>query len=169
MGNLLLCCCCKDSGCFFILGTLKSYSMDYPVLKALHLIFVVSWFAGLFYIFRLFVYHIENWHSNDVRKVLSRMERKLLSFIMLPSAIGSIALGTVMLMRNPALLTQHWMHLKLGAVSILIGYHVFSFVTYKKFAADQKYLSSKMCRLINEIPTLILIIVSFLVFLKSPT
>lgn len=140
--------------------------MNYLLLKAIHIIFVVSWFAGLFYIFRLYVYHVENWNSLDIKKVFLVMERKLLSYIMLPAALGTIALGTLMLIENPILLKKPWMHIKLTLVLVLLMYHGFSVYVFKQFSKDNKMLTSKQCRLINEVPTLILILVCILAFLK---
>ncbi len=130
------------------------------------MIFVVSWFAGLFYIFRLFVYHIENWSSVETRKVFETMERKLLLFIMLPAALLVIFFGILMIMKNFSLLSQTWMQIKLIAVFVLLGYHTFSYYIYRQLACERRVLNSRQCRILNEIPTAILILIMVLVFLK---
>lgn len=136
------------------------------MLKALHLIFVVSWFAGLFYIFRLFVYHIENWEFAEIRKVFEVMERRLLSYIMLPAAILVVFFGLLMIIENSTLLLQSWMQVKLTAVSVLFIYHGYAYYVYRQLANGRRVLSSRQCRIINEIPTLILILIMILVFLR---
>lgn len=144
------------------------FDMDYSLIKALHFIFVVSWFAGLFYIFRLYVYHIENWQSLEIHALLSTMERKLLNFITTPAMILSLGFGLYMLTINPALLQMPWMHIKLTFVVVLLGYHGYSYFVYSMLKRRQKILTSKACRMINEVPTVVLVVVGILVFLKRP-
>jgi len=76
--------------------------MTYPALKAPHLICVVSWFAAMFYIFRLFVYHVQNWENEQLRQVLGTMERKLITYIMFPAGVASALSGIPLLLLNPA-------------------------------------------------------------------
>lgn len=140
--------------------------MDYRLLKAFHVIFIVAWFAGLFYIFRLFVYHVENWEEKKVCEIFSVMERKLLNYIMTPALVVSLCFGLAMLVQNNQLLKTPWMHIKLTLVFLLMVYHAYSYYVFFKFKNRQKILSSKACRIINEVPTLILIAVCILAFLK---
>ncbi len=139
---------------------------SYLILKSLHLISMVAWFAGLFYIFRLFVYHRMKKDSREACELLEVMERKLLSYIILPASIATAFFGTWLLALNPALLKGTWIWIKLGLVAGLLGYQVLSGVTRKRFLKKDFYLSEKACRMINELPTLILIAVVFLAVLK---
>ncbi len=140
--------------------------MSYQLVKALHIIFMVAWFAGLFYIFRLFVYHVENWDKADAVQVLSTMQRKLLNIIMAPAFVLTWVFGLMMLMMNPALIKMPWMHMKLTLVFLLMAYHAYSYIVYLKFQKRQKVLTSKACRMINEVPTIILILVVILAVVK---
>lgn len=139
---------------------------SYLVLKSLHLVFVIAWFAGLFYIFRLFVYHSRDRKNESVHQLLLTMERKLLSIIMLPAAILTALFGFLLVYENPLLLQQKWLHLKWLAVFFLIAYHAFSEYVHRQFKKGNFFLSEKACRLINEVPTLLLIAVVFLAVLK---
>ena len=140
--------------------------MLYLSLKAFHLICVVSWFAAMFYIFRLFVYHVQNWQKPEMRKVFEVMERKLIRFIMIPAANLSLLSGIAMLTINPSLLRQHWIWLKFAFILILLGYSGYSYRVQRQFAKGQLVLSEKACRWFNEVPTIALIGISVLVFLK---
>lgn len=140
--------------------------MSYNLIKAFHIIFVVSWFAGLFYIFRLFVYHVENWDKADVCRVLETMERKLLKFIMAPAMVLTIVFGVWMLMLNPILFKQGWMHIKLCMVVFLVIYHFYSYYVHTQLKNKNKILTSKWCRIINEVPTVALIVICLMVFLR---
>jgi TIGR00701 family protein len=138
----------------------------YLWLKAFHLIFMVAWFAGLFYIFRLFVYHVKFRGEENIRRAYALMERKLLYFIMLPSMLLTLLLGALLISQNPYVLSASWFHAKLFAVLLLIGYQVFAGITQARFARGDFFLSEKACRIINEIPTLLLIAIVLLVVLK---
>lgn len=140
--------------------------MNYQLIKAFHIIFVVCWFAGLFYIFRLFVYHVENWDKNDVVRVMKTMEGRLLNMIMTPAMILTIIFGVWLIVLNPMLIKQPWMHIKLTIILFLIVYHLYSYHVYFCFLKNKKILTSKACRIINEVPTIILISVCILAFLK---
>lgn len=140
--------------------------MSYQLVKALHVIFVVSWFAGLFYIFRLFVYHVENWNEPKVCKTFITMEYRLLTYIMLPASILTLTFGVWMLVLNPLLLQQIWIHIKLTFVFFLGCYHLYSYYVFTQFRKGHLLLTSKSCRIINEVPTLILIVVCILAYTK---
>jgi putative membrane protein len=140
--------------------------MTYLYLKAVHLIGVVSWFAGLFYIFRLFVYHTENRDNQAISSLLCVMERRLYYAIMWPAMVLTLIMGASMIAMNPELLNAHWMRAKLFFVLILIAYHLFSGHVRKQFATRNFFLTSRQCRVINEVPTLILIVVMLLVILR---
>ncbi len=140
--------------------------MNYLWIKSLHLIAMVAWFAGLFYIFRLFVYHAKFQTEEKLHEAYSLMERKLIFIIMNPAMVLTILFGGLLIYLNPYVMMAPWFHAKLSLVLILIGYHFFSIMTYGRFRAKDFYLSEKACRWINEIPTLVLIGIIFLVVLK---
>lgn len=140
--------------------------MSYLAYKALHIIAVVTWFAGLFYLPRLFVYHAMNKDKNT-SETFKVMERKL-AIMMDIGAFFTIALGITLLMKNPALMKMAWMHIKLLLVVLLIIYHVFCRIYVKKFRMDSNTHSHKFYRLFNELPTVLLVAIVFLVVLKSP-
>ncbi len=134
--------------------------------KALHLIFMVAWFAGLFYIFRLFVYHVKFKDQTELAEAYSLMERKLLYKIMYPAMLFTILFGILLIALNMPVLQAPWFHFKLLAVLLLIGYQVFAGIVHKRFAGGEFFLSEQACRILNEIPTVLLIAIIFLVVLK---
>lgn len=144
----------------------------YNFLKSLHLIFVVTWFAGLFYIPRLFIYHIEaKSKSVSEYEVLSAqfriMERRLWKIITWPSAILCSLAAVGLLLAMPAWLTQGWMHVKLAFVLLLWGYHLFTHRMYLKFQSETFAYSSQFMRIWNEGATIVLFAVVFLVIYKT--
>lgn len=141
-------------------------AVSYGLFKALHIISFVAWFAGLFYIFRLFVYHVENKDKPETIAVFEVMERKLLRFICLPAMILTTLFGLALLHKMPAYVQQGWFHVKLGALFFLFGYHGYASKIRKKFAAGEFVLTSKQCRMINEVPTLLLFVIVLMVVLK---
>lgn len=137
-------------------------------MKALHIIFVICWFAVLFYLPRLFVYHAmaEDGPSRERFKV---MERKLYRGIGNPSMIATIVFGAWTASFNWAYYSASaWFWIKIFLVVLLIGYHHMCGAYVKKFAADLAVPSHKFFRFFNEVPVLILFAVVFLVVLKSP-
>ncbi len=141
----------------------------YLWLKAFHLIAVIAWFAGLFYIFRLFVYHVKFQDQPNMREGYRLMEHKLLYIIMYPAMLLSLLFGILLISANPSVLRASWFHLKLGAVALLIAYQVLAGITAKRFARGEFFLSEKACRLINEVPTVLLIAIVLLAVLKPGT
>ncbi|MCB0762034.1 MAG: CopD family protein [Flavobacteriales bacterium] len=142
--------------------------MDPGILKSLHIIFVVTWFAGLFYIFRLFVYHKEaELKEQPERDILTRqyiiMERRLWYIITWPSAILTLIWGIWLLIKFPAYLQLPFMHVKLTFVFLLLLYQVWGEVIIRRLAAGTSRLTSTRLRMLNEIPTIILIAVVFLI------
>lgn len=134
----------------------------YFFFKALHLVAMVAWFAGLFYIFRLFVYHVENAEKPEVTSVLKVMAKRLYKIIIVPAMLATFVCGIAMIVLNPSLMKQPWLHAKLTLVILLAGYTGFCGSTRRKFANDQINLSSRACRLWNEVPTVFLIVIVFL-------
>lgn len=138
----------------------------YHWFKMMHLIAMVAWFAGLFYIFRLFVYHVKHRDEPAVAATLTTMQHKLLKIIMMPAMLVTLFFGIGMLVLHTALLRQGWMHLKLVAVAGLIAYHLYAIRVHKRMAAGTYPLTEKACRMINEVPTLFLLLIIFLAVMR---
>jgi putative membrane protein len=145
--------------------------MSYLAVKALHIIFVVSWFAGLFYIVRLFIYHTEaQLKPSNEAEILSAqftiMEKKLWWIITTPAMVLTVVFGVWMLVLNPGLLSLPWMHIKLTFVFLLLIYHFICQRLLKNVANGKFNWSSTQLRLWNELATLVLVAVVFLVELQ---
>lgn len=132
--------------------------------KALHIIFVVTWFAGLFYLPRLFVYHAqtEDAPGNERFKV---MERKLFIMMTLGGALALI-FGVAVLMHMPGLMQTGWLHAKLTLVGLLIVYHIWCHRLVVAFREDRNQHSHRWYRLFNEAPSLLLLAIVILVVVK---
>lgn len=144
----------------------------YNYAKALHLIFVITWFAGLFYTPRLFIYHIEaSQGPKKDREVLipqlKLMTRRLWYIISWPSAILAVSFAIILLILAPEWLSQPWMHVKLGFVLLLLGYHYRTHIIFKQLQRDDIRYASRFIRIWNEGATLLLFAIVFLVVLKS--
>jgi len=138
----------------------------YLLFKSLHLIAVISWMAGLLYLPRIFVYHSEN-NNEIVTTVFKTMERKLFYYIMTPAMILSWLFGLVLIHEiGFQQLANLWLQLKLIFVLLLTAYHFYLGSVLNKFKTDQNKKSSKYYRYINEIPTLLLILIVFIVIFK---
>ena len=139
---------------------------SYLLFKSLHLIAVISWMAGLLYLPRIFVYHSQN-NNEIITSVFKTMERKLFLYIMTPAMILSWLFGLILIHEiGFAELASLWLQLKLILVVILTTYHFYLGILLKKFQFDQNEKSSKFYRYINEIPTLLLILIVFIVIFK---
>ena len=138
----------------------------YLLFKSLHLVAVISWMAGLLYLPRIFVYHSEATHESQ-KDVFRIMERKLYNYIMMPAMLLSWLFG-VLLIHNLGLsvLTELWMQIKTISVIILTYYHFLLGKYLNNFALNANVKTSKFFRIINEIPTIILIVVVFVVIFK---
>lgn len=147
--------------------------MNIKYILALHIIFVVCWFAGLFYMVRLFIYTKEaNDKEEPARSILTTqltlMQKKLWFIITWPSAVGTVIFGSWMYYLNfEYYMTMPWMWLKLIFVGILILYHLQCHVIYKQQSAGVFKLSSFKLRLFNELATILLVAIIFLVIVKS--
>jgi len=146
--------------------------MAYLYIKAIHIIFVVSWMAGLFYIVRLFVYHVEANEKAEPEKYILRsqfalMEHKLWYYITTPAMVLTVIAGAMMLYLNPSLFSQSWMLVKLGFVAGLLVYHFICQHIMKQLKqVDCKWTSTQL-RLWNEVATILLVAIVFTVILKS--
>lgn len=144
----------------------------YNYIKSLHLIFVITWFAGLFYIPRLFVYQIEAFHKPSPEKEILGKQLKLMSkrlwyIITWPSAILATLFAVWLMILMPAWFQQGWMHVKLAFVLLLFIYHYKTHIYYKQLQNDEVKVTSSFMRIWNEGATFILFAVVFLVILKS--
>ena len=142
----------------------------YLLFKSIHLIVVVSWLAGLLYLPRIFVYHstaVENKKSEDLMSTFKVMERRLFIYIMNPAMIVSWIFGILLLHTVGIVnLSSLWLQLKLLFVIILTIYHFFLFQCLRKFAENSNSYSAKFYRIINEIPTVLLITIIFIIVFK---
>ena len=139
---------------------------SYLLFKSIHLIAVISWMAGLLYLPRIFVYHSEN-NNEVVTSVFKTMERKLFYYIMTPAMVLSWLFGLLLILKiGFDQLAALWLQLKFIFVLILSIYHFYLGNLLHKFRIDQNNKSSKFYRYINEIPTLLLILIIFVVIFK---
>jgi len=139
----------------------------YLILKSLHLIAVISWMAGLSYLPRIFVYHVENKQDQNTSNTFKIMEKKLYYYIMMPAMILSWLFG-LLLIFNIGLdqLVLKWLQIKLILVLILTSYHFFLGNCLRRFGLDLNTYSSKFYRIFNEVPTILLILIVFIVVFK---
>jgi protoporphyrinogen IX oxidase len=133
-------------------------------LKAFHVIAVITWFAGLFYLPRLYVYHADAKDSISLGR-FEIMERRLFA-IMTIGAVASLGLGEAMLVAAPIYLTMEWLRVKLLLVLLLIAYHVFCYALMRDFAQNRNTRSAKWYRAFNEVPSLLLIAIVLLAVVK---
>jgi protoporphyrinogen IX oxidase len=132
--------------------------------KALHIFFVVAWFAGLFYLPRLFLYHAA---TEDLagRERFKQMERKLFAMMTI-GAVFTVIFGGATLSRAPGYLQQPWMHAKLALVVLLLGYHLWCYRLLLAFRCDANTHSQRWYRLFNEVPTVLLLAIVWLITVK---
>tara|TARA_B100001559_G_scaffold146875_1_gene123123 strand:- start:32 stop:466 length:435 start_codon:yes stop_codon:yes gene_type:complete len=139
----------------------------YLTFKALHLIAVISWMAGLLYLPRIFVYHAETRENKEQSETFKLMEKRLYFYIMNPAMISSWIFGVLLIHSQGIIsLSLLWMKIKLGLVIILTAYHFYLLAVLKDFQIDSNTKSSKFFRVINEVPTILLIIIIFIVIFK---
>ena len=139
----------------------------YLLFKGLHLIAVISWMAGLLYLPRIFVYHAETLNNEDKNNTFKIMERRLFIYIMNPSMILSWIFGLLLLHSiGPDSLHEFWLVIKLILVVSLTFYHFYLFRCLKSFSEDRNKQSPKFFRFINEVPTVLLIAIIFIVVFK---
>jgi putative membrane protein len=139
----------------------------YLLFKSLHLISVISWMAGLLYLPRLFVYHAEITASEETKATFKLMEKRLFLYIMNPAMISSWFFGVLLIHSlGTESFSQFWFQLKLGMVLLLSSYHLFLFYCLKSFKYGNSKYSPKFYRIINEVPTFLLIGIVFVVVFK---
>ncbi|MCP9916073.1 protoporphyrinogen oxidase HemJ [Cyanobium sp. ATX 6F1] len=140
--------------------------------KTLHIVGVVVWFAGLFYLVRLFIYHVEAEELQDpvrgaFKAQYALMERRLANIITTPGMVVAVAMAVGLLVVQPAWLHQSWMHAKLALVVALLAYHAFCYRLMGQLRAGTCRWGGKQLRALNELPTLMLVLVVMLVVFKG--
>ena len=139
----------------------------YLLFKSLHLIAVISWMAGLLYLPRIFVYHVENLKDLNSSSIFKTMERKLFFYIMTPAMILSWIFGLILIsIIGFDIFFTLWIKLKLLFVVLLTLYHFYLSKLLADFNLDQNIKSSRFFRIINEVPTILLILIVFVVIFK---
>ena len=138
----------------------------YLTFKSLHLIAVISWMAGLLYLPRIFVYHAENETNNDIKSVFKIMEHKLFFYIMTPAMLASWVFGILLIYVQSYETFSFWLAIKLILVIILTFYHFLLLKWLIDFKRDSNSHSGKFFRYMNEVPTILLIIIIFVVVFK---
>ena len=147
--------------------------IDYLIAKCIHIIFVVSYFAGLFYMVRLFIYHTEALEKEEpersiLHKQFSFMEERLWNIITVPALILMVLSGIYMFYAMQwVYFTQGWVHVKLLFIAFLLWYHYYSWRIMKRLQAGQTTLTSVQLRMLNEVATIILFVVVFAVVLRG--
>jgi putative membrane protein len=133
-------------------------------LKAFHIISMVAWFAGLFYLPRLFVYHADTQDAPGIER-FELMERRLFALMSIGAA-ATVAFGVLLVAGSPLYLKAGWLHVKLVLVALLIGYHLYCYRLLMDFARRRNTHSARWYRLFNEVPSLFLLAIVLLVVLK---
>lgn len=141
-------------------------STGYLVIKALHIVAVIFWMAGMLYLPRLFVYHHQAEAGGELERALLVQERNLLKIILNPALIAVWVLAIAMIVLNPGLWSSGWFHAKLLLVLIVSGLHGFYAASAKKFAAGDRPRTEKFWRMINEGPALLAIVIVLLAVVK---
>jgi len=140
---------------------------SYLLFKSLHLIAVISWMVGLLYLPRIFVYHVENLNDQNSSSIFKTMERKLFFYIMMPAMILSWIFGLILIFTIEIdIFFTLWVKLKLLFVILLTIYHFYLSKLLKDFNLNRNTKSSKFFRILNEVPTILLILIVFIVIFK---
>ena len=139
----------------------------YLLFKSLHLIAVISWMAGLLYLPRIFVYHVENKEKKEAKNIFEVMEKKLFYYIMRPAMIFTWIFGLILIYLNGVeIFSQLWMQIKIVLVILLSAYNDYLGKCLISLKNNSNTRSSKFFRIINEVPTIMLIFIVFLVIFK---
>jgi len=139
----------------------------YLLFKSLHLIAVISWMVGLLYLPRIFVYHVENSEKKEATEIFEVMEKRLYFYIMRPAMLLSWLFGIILIyLIGIEIFSQLWVHIKLGLIVLLTIYHEYLGICLKSLRSNTNTKTSKFFRIINEVPTIILIFIIFIVIFK---
>jgi len=140
---------------------------SYLIIKSLHLISVFSWMAGLLYLPRIFVYHVENFDKKETTDIFETMERRLYVYIMRPAMLFSWIFGIMLIYVNGFdILNSFWIQIKIGLVILLTVYHEYLGKCLNRLKNKTNTNTSKFYRYINEVPTILLILIVFVVIIK---
>lgn len=130
----------------------------YQWLKAVHIMSIIAWMAGLFYLPRLFVYHSQNRDSKEFVRIIKLQEYRLFAYIMRPAMLASVITGVMLIMANTAIFKSGmWIHIKLTLVALLLIFHIACGIFASKMQRETCTLSPRFFRVFNEIPTLLMI------------
>lgn len=138
----------------------------YPWIKSFHLIMVIAWMAGMMYLPRLFVYQHQSEKGGEAERYFIQMQRRLLKGIINPSMGLVWVLGILMLIANPAILSQGWFHVKLALVVAISAIHGFYAASRRKFEKGERPRTEKFWRIMNEVPFLAMIVIVIMVIVK---
>lgn len=138
----------------------------YLWIKSLHIISMIAWMAAMLYLPRLFVYHAQSEKGSDQSETFKIMERRLLRFIANPAMISTWLFGILLVIANPAVFQGGWMHAKFTCVILLSAVHGILAKNTKKFAADANVKSPRYFRILNEIPTILMVVIVIMVVVK---
>ena len=140
--------------------------MFYDIIKSFHLISIISWMVGLLYLPRLFVYHNDTKNLSDMDVTFLLMEYRLMTYIMTPALIVTYTLGFLLLYDNTYFLSENYFLVKLFLVFCLTMFHFYLTNLYKEFKKGYRNRNTKFYRIINEIPTLLMILIILLIIVK---
>ena len=140
--------------------------MYYDIIKSFHLISIISWMVGLLYLPRLFVYHNDTKNFSEMDLTFLQMEHKLLNYIMTPALIVTYVLGFLLLHSNTYFLSEIYFLIKLFLVFCLTIFHFYLSILYKDFKKGYRNKKTKFYRIINEIPTFLMIFIIILILVK---
>ncbi len=145
----------------------QSFLTDYYlIIKALHVISIICWMAGLLYLPRLFVYHSQVEKGSHTSETFKIMERRLSRAIITPAMILSFVFGFFMIIAEPSVFSHGWFHLKLTAIFLLVLSHGMMMRSLKAFSRDQNQSSPLFFRFLNEAPTVLMVVIVFMVIVK---
>ena len=140
--------------------------MYYDIIKSFHLVAVISWMVGLLYLPRLFVYHNDTKYNTDLDQIFLLMENRLLKIIMMPAIVLTYVLGFTLVYYNNYLITEYYFILKIFFVLFLTIFHLYLSRLYKSFEKGYRIKTTIFYKKINEIPTILMIIIILLVIVK---
>ena len=140
--------------------------MFYDIIKSFHLISIISWMVGLLYLPRLFVYHNDTKNLSDMDVTFLLMEYRLMTYIMTPALIVTYTLGFLLLYDNTYFLSENYFLIKLFLVFCLTMFHFYLTILYKEFKKGYRSRNTKFYRIINEIPTLLMILIILIIIVK---
>ena len=143
--------------------------ISYEWIKALHVIAVISWMAGMLYLPRLYVYHATAKPGSELSETLKIMEKRLLRFIINPAMIATFFFGIWLLTINTEILREPFMHVKLTAVILMTITHMFLARYRRAFAGDRNTHSAKFFRILNEVPTILMIVIVIMIVARPGT